>query len=62
MKVLRYLTLSAGLAGCIFSEPKDPTGVLERCRAEARADYYVGQISLEEAMRRYDLCVSRGGV
>lgn len=40
----------------------DVSAKLAKCRAEARADYYVGQKSVEESMATYRNCLKREGV
>lgn len=40
----------------------DVSAKLAKCRAEARADYYVGQKSVEESMATYRNCLRREGV
>lgn len=47
------------VVGCM--EPKTPS-LLDQCADEARAAYYVGDASVEEAMRIYEVCKSRSGV
>ncbi len=52
------------LSACAISvsDPEDPTGALEKCRTEARAAYYVGEASEDEAMDIYQRCLIREGV
>lgn len=40
----------------------DVSSKLAKCRAEARADYYVGEKSVDEAMATYHACLKREGV
>ncbi len=62
---MRALLIASLLCvGCTVAapDPQDPTSVLEHCAGEARAAYYVGGVSEEEAMAIYDRCLARGGV
>ncbi len=73
MSVRSYLVGLALIASCsIFGEAvgcaeheakqADPTGdLIRKCTAEARAEHYVGQKSVSEALRHYDACVADGG-
>lgn len=56
------LSMLAFLA-CGPKEPaKDPlTAAIEKCNAEARADDYVGQLPIDEILRRWDECMNREG-
>lgn len=47
--------------GCMVA--KSPNDViLEQCAGEARAEYYVGDASVDQAMRVYEECLARHGV
>jgi hypothetical protein len=35
---------------------------LQKCRGEARADFYVGKKSVEDSMRTYEACKKREGL
>lgn len=51
------------LVGCgTFLEAKDPQSALEKCAAEARAEYYVGESSVEDAMAVFEACKKREGL
>ncbi len=56
-------TLSLCLGGCgTFLEAKDPTSILEKCAGEARAEYLVGEKTVEEAMAVFEACKKREGL
>ena len=51
------------LAGCgTFLEAKDPQSILDKCAGEARAEYYVGQSTVEEALAVFEACKKREGL
>ena len=61
MKAL-VLVFALTLAGCgTFLEAKDPQSALEKCAAEARAEHFVGESSVEDAMAVFHACMKREG-
>lgn len=63
--------LGYSLAGCkeFMGEVNDASNEaasdgdkLKKCRTEARAEYYVGQKSVEESLAAYDACLKREGL
>jgi len=67
--VIRRLVLLACLAGSsgcwLGPDVRDASSVdekLAKCRTEARAEYYVGQATVEESLRVYEDCKRREGL
>ncbi len=57
------LCLCLSLAGCFeFLGPIEPSTALEKCRTDARAAYYVGEASVEEALAIYEACKKDAGI
>lgn len=60
---MRAALFALCLAGCLMPDPKDPRdAALNECIADARADYYVGGLSLEETLDRFEDCKRRAGL
>lgn len=64
-------TLGYSLTGCgpfvddvkdAKSEADKTSSLLKKCRGEARAEYYVGQKSVEQSLEVYEACKRREGV
>ncbi len=54
-------TLAIALAGCGTPlEAKDPGDLITKCEGEARAAYYLGGATVDEALAIYDRCISGG--
>lgn len=50
------------IVGCNEAAHPDPLDAqTKKCAGEARAEYYVGEASVDEAMRVYDECMRDGG-
>jgi outer membrane murein-binding lipoprotein Lpp len=66
--VFGYLVGTLVLAGCgasleeIDRASGDVADKLQKCRGEARADFYVGKKSVEESLRTYETCKKREGL
>jgi hypothetical protein len=50
------------LSGCVVAVPDSREDKLSKCAGEARAEYYVGGASVDEAMAVYRRCLRREGV
>jgi hypothetical protein len=64
-KVIGFVAmLCLCLAACFgMPEAKDPRDeALDDCIAKARADYYVGEMSVEEALARFEACKRDAGI
>jgi hypothetical protein len=60
---MRALALAALLSGCVIHyTPGSLEDIQERCAGEARAEYYVGHKSVDEAMSVYRSCLRREGL
>lgn len=63
---LVLLACLSGSSGCwLGPDARDASSVdekLSKCRTEARADYYVGQRSVEESLKAYEDCKKREGL
>jgi hypothetical protein len=59
--VLVAANLTGQAVGCLVEPKTSQDALLDHCAGEARAAYYVGDASVDEAMRIYEACKARGG-